>query len=67
MSYGQDLSEHYRRAATYVDRIFKGAKPHELPIEQSTKIELVINLNTAKAIGLEIPATLRLRADDFIR
>jgi putative ABC transport system substrate-binding protein len=67
MSYGQDLSEHYRRAATYVDRILKGAKPHELPIEQSTKIELVINLNTAKAIGLEIPTTLRLRADDLLR
>ena len=58
ISYGQHLSDSYRRAATYVDRIFKGAKPSELPIEQSTKLELIINLKTAKALGLEVPPTL---------
>ena len=67
MSYGQDLVEHYRRAATYVDKILKGAKASDLPVEQSTKIELVINLKTAKSLGLATPAPLLLRADDVIK
>jgi putative ABC transport system substrate-binding protein len=67
MSYGQDLVEHYRRAATYVDKILKGAKPSDLPVEQSTKIELVINLKTAKTLGMTIPPPLLLRADDVIQ
>jgi len=66
MSYGQHLGDSYRRAATYVDRIFKGAKPGELPIEQSTKLELVINLRTAKVLGLEAPPMLLARADEVI-
>jgi putative tryptophan/tyrosine transport system substrate-binding protein len=66
ISYGQHLGDSYRRAATYVDRIFKGSKPGELPIEQSTKLELVINLKTAKTLGLEVPSTLLARADEVI-
>jgi putative ABC transport system substrate-binding protein len=66
MSYGQNLAEHYYRAATYVDKILRGANPGELPVEQPTKIELVINLKTAKAIGLTIPQELLLRADKVI-
>jgi len=66
MSYGQDLAEHYRRAATYVDRILKGAKPGSLPIEQPTVLEFVINRRTAKALGLVIPPELELRADRVI-
>ncbi|MCG2631075.1 ABC transporter substrate-binding protein [Bradyrhizobium sp. WYCCWR 13023] len=65
-SYGADIDEIWRHAATYVDRILKGANPSELPIEQPTKFELVINLGTAKALGLAIPPSIQIRADRLI-
>ena len=66
MSYGQDLVHFYRRAATYVDKILRGARPAELPIEQPAKFHLAVNGKTAKALGLVLPGELLIRADEVI-
>jgi putative ABC transport system substrate-binding protein len=66
LSYGVDLLDTFRRAATYIDRILRGAKPSELPVQLPTKFEMVVNLKTAKALGLAVPPSIMLRADEVI-
>jgi putative ABC transport system substrate-binding protein len=66
MTYGVSYPDLYFRAASYVNKIFKGAKPGDLPVEQPTKLELVVNLKTAKALGITIPPSIMVRADEVI-
>ena len=66
LSYGNDMTDNYRGAASYVDRILRGAKPGDLPVQLPTKFEMIVNLKTAKALGLEIPLSIRVRADEVI-
>jgi putative ABC transport system substrate-binding protein len=66
LSYGPDLVDLYRRAATYVDRILRGAKPEDLPVQFPTKFEMVVNRKTATALGLEVPLSILVRADEVI-
>ena len=67
LSYGFDLVDPFRRAATYVDRLLRGAKPGDLPVQFPTKFEMVVNLKTAKALGLTVPQSILLRADEVIQ